>query len=122
MRVKSVFTEVETLLCRNKMRDVSPLALEIHVRAVGRSVRTANPAFISDAGLDSIAPGHVTTMAAVELCLAGLWHRTTNGYGGYVIADPELIDHMAEVRVLRRFKAACRKLWQELNSERFMPF
>ncbi|WP_319452775.1 MULTISPECIES: hypothetical protein [unclassified Mycobacterium] len=121
MRVKSVFTEVETLLCRNNMRDVSPLALEIHVRAVGRSVRTANPAFISDAGLDAIAPGHATTMAAVELCLAGLWHRTTNGYGGYVIADAELIDYMAEVPVLRRFKVFCRKLWRELNSEKFIP-
>ena len=107
--MKSVFIEVEALSRRNNLRSVSPLALEIHVRAVGRSVRTANPALISDAGLDAIAPGHVTTMAAVELCLAGLWHRTTNGYGGYVIADPELIDHMAEVRVLRRFKAACRR-------------
>jgi hypothetical protein len=121
MRVKSVFTEVETLLCRNNMRDVSPLALEIHVRAVGHSVRTANPAFISDASLDAIAPGHVTTMAAVELCLAGLWHRTTNGYGGYVIADAELIDYMAEVPALRQFKAFCRKLWRELNSEKFIP-
>ena len=121
MRVKSVFIEVETLLCRNKFRDVSPLALEIHVRAVGRSVRTANPAFISDAGLDAIAPGHVTTLAAVELCLAGLWARSTNGYGGYVIADPELIDHMSEVPVLRRIKAAFRRLWRELNSEKFIP-
>ncbi|WP_319448327.1 MULTISPECIES: hypothetical protein [unclassified Mycobacterium] len=121
MRVKSVFTEVETLLCRNNMRDVSPLALEIHVRAVSRSVRTANPAFISDAGLDAIAPGHVTTMAAVELCLAGLWHRTTNGYGGYVIADGELIDHLAELPLLRGIKAACRRLWRELNSEKVIP-
>jgi hypothetical protein len=121
MRVKSVFTEVETLLCRNNMRDVSPLALEIHVRAVSRSVRTANPAFISDAGLDAIAPGHVTTMAAVELCLAGLWHRTTNGYAGYVIADGELIDHLAELPLLRGIKAACRRLWRELNSEKVIP-
>ena len=121
MRVKSVFIEVETLLCRNNFRDVSPLALEIHVRAVGRSVRTANPAFISDAGLDAIAPGHVTTLAAVELCLARLWDRSTNGYGGYVIADPELIDHMSEIPVLRRIKAAFRRLWQELNSEKFIP-
>ncbi len=121
MRLKSVFIEVEALSSRNNLRSVSPLALEIHVRAVGRSVRTANPALISDAGLDAIAPGHVTTMAAVELCLAGLWHRTTNGYGGYVIADPELIDHMAEVRVLRRFKAACRRWWRDLNSEKSIP-
>jgi hypothetical protein len=121
MRVKSVFTEVETLLCRNNLRDVSPLALEIHVRTVARTVRTANPAFISDAGLDAIAPGHVTTMAAVELCLAGLWHRTSNGYGGYVIADGDLIDHMTAPSVVRRIKAVARRVWQELNSEKIIP-
>jgi hypothetical protein len=121
MRTKSVFTQVESLLCRDDFRDVTPLALEIHVRAVARSVRTANPAFISDAGLDAIAPGPVTTLAAVELCLAGLWHRTTGGYGGYVISDSDLIDHMAELPVLRRLKDVCRRWWRELNSERFIP-
>ena len=100
---------------------VSALALEIHVRAVARTVRTANPTFISDAGLDLIAPGPVTTMAAVELCLAGLWQRTTNGYGGYVIADTDLIDHMAVPSVVRRVKAACHSLWRELNSEKVIP-
>jgi predicted PolB exonuclease-like 3'-5' exonuclease len=75
----------------------------------------------ASAGLDAIAPGNVTTMAAVELCLAGLWHRTTNGYGGYVIADAELIDHMAQVPLLRGFKAVCRRVWRELTSERFIP-
>jgi hypothetical protein len=121
MRTKSVFSEVETLLCRDAFRYVSPLALEIHVRTVGRTVRTANPAFVSDAGLDAIAPGRVTTMAAVELCLAGLWHRTATGYGGYVIADADLIDHMSTSSVLRRVKAACQSLWRELNSERVIP-
>jgi hypothetical protein len=121
MRTKTVFTQVETLLCRDDFRDVTPLALEIHVRAVARSVRTANPAFISDTGLDAIAPGPVTTLAAVELCLAGLWHRTAGGYGGYVISDSDLIDHMAELPVLRRLKDVCRRWWRELNSERFIP-
>jgi hypothetical protein len=121
MRTKSVFTEVEALLCRDEFRYVSPLALEIHVRAVGRSVRGANPAFISDTGLDAIAPGPVTTLAAVELCLAGIWHRTGSGYGGYVISDDALIDHLAEVPLLRKVKAALRGLRRELNSERFIP-
>jgi hypothetical protein len=121
MRNRTVFTEVETLRSRTKRPSVSALALEIHVRAVARTVRTANPAFISDAGLDAIAPGRVTTMAAVELCLAGLWHRTTNGYGGYVIADADLIDHMTVPSSIRRIKAACRRLWRELNSEKVIP-
>lgn len=121
MRTKAVFSEVETLLCRDPFRYVTPLALEIHVRAVARSVRSANPAFISDAGLDAIAPGNVTTMAAAELCVAGIWHRTGGGYGGYVIADDELIDHLAEMPVLRRIKDVCRRWWRELNSERFIP-
>jgi hypothetical protein len=121
MRTKTVFTEVEALLCRDELRYVSPLALEIHVRAVARSVRGANPAFISDTGLDAVAPGPVTTLAAVELCLAGVWHRTSSGYGGYVISDDALIDHLSEVPLLRKVKAALRRLRQELNSERFIP-
>lgn len=121
MRTKTVFTEVETLLCRDAFQYVSPVALEIHVRAVARSVRSANPAFISDAGLDAIAPGPVTTLAAADLCLAGMWHRTSGGYGGYVIADDELIDYLAEVPLLRRVKAVARRWWRELNSERFIP-
>lgn len=112
MRNKTVSTQVEALLCRAEFRDVSPLALEIHVRAVSRSVRSANPTFISDAGLDAVAPARVTTMAAVELCLAGLWHRSTGGYGGYVIADDDLIDHLSDVPVLRRIKAACLRVWR----------
>jgi hypothetical protein len=112
MRVKRVFIEVEALQARKEPCHVSARSLELHVRAVGRSVRTANPTFISDAGLDAIAPGHVSTMAAVELCLAGLWHRTTTGYGGYIIDDPDLVDRMAEIRTLRRFKAAFRRFWR----------
>lgn len=111
MRTKAVFTEVETLLCRDSFRYVSPLALEIHVRAVARSVRSANPAFISDAGLNAIAPGNVTTLAAAELCIAGVWHRSEGGYGGYVITDDELIGHLAEWSLVRRIKGAWNRWW-----------
>src|SRR4051812_14451680 len=108
MRSRTVFTQVETLLCRTEFRDVSPLALELHVRAAARSVRTASPTFISDAGLDAIAPGPVTTMAAIDLCLAGLWQRSSNGYGdqgdqgGYVITDAALVAPLATAPLLRR--------------------
>jgi hypothetical protein len=115
MHDKAVLVEVEAL--RERLREgraLSPLALEIHVRAVGHSVHTAFPAFIPDDGLDAIAPGHVTTMAALELCLAEVWHRASDGY---VIADFDLIEHMSEGFV-RRF---ARKVWRELNSEKFIP-
>ena len=121
MRTKTVFTEVEALLCRDEFRWVTPLALEIHVRAVARSVRGADPAFISDRDLDSTAPGPVTTLAAVELCLAGVWHRTSSGDGGYVVSDDALIDHLSEPPLLRRVRAALRGLRRELTSERFIP-
>ena len=74
---------------------MSPLALEIHVRAVDHSVHTECPAFISDTSLDGIAPARVTTMAALELCLAEVWHRAQDGY---VIADFDLIDHLSVSR------------------------
>jgi hypothetical protein len=118
MRDKVIYAEIETLRERGKAPSLSPLALEIHVRAVDHSVHTTYPAFISDEGLDAIAPARVTTMAALELCLADVWHRAKDGY---VIADFDLIDHMSASPTRRRLYAACRRLWRELNSERFIP-
>jgi hypothetical protein len=122
MHDKAVLLEVEALReRRRKGPTLSPLALEIHVRAVGHSVHTAFPAFISDDGLDAIAPGHITTMAALELWLADVWHRASDGY---VIADFDLIDHMSAGPVRRWARSAvdgCRRVWRQLNSERFIP-
>ena len=118
MRDDAIYAEVETLRERGKGPVLTPMALEIHVRAVDHTVHTTCPAFISDDALDAIAPGRVTTMAALELCLAEVWHRAKDGY---VIADFDLIDHMSEGPTRRRLRAACRRLWRELNSERFIP-
>jgi hypothetical protein len=118
MRDKVVYAEIETLRGRGKGAALSPVALEIHVRAVDHTVHTMWPAFISDEGLDAIAPARVTTMAALELCLAEVWHRAKDGY---VIADFDLIDHMSASPARRRVQAACRRLWRELNSEKFIP-
>jgi hypothetical protein len=129
MREKAVFVEVEALRGRKSGRVVSPVALEIHVRAVDHSVRTACPAFITDDGLNSIASGQVTTMAALELCLAGLWHRAKNGY---VVSDFDLIDHMSACEARRRLRSmrslwarraldACRRSWDAINRENFIP-
>ncbi|MDT5016250.1 MAG: hypothetical protein QOD39_2410 [Mycobacterium sp.] len=97
---------------------VSPGALEIHVRAGRASVRTDCPAFVSDACLDTIAPGQVTTMAALELCMAGLWDRAR---GGYVIADFDLIDRLSVAPPWRWIRSACHRLWVALNSESVIP-
>jgi hypothetical protein len=107
------------LRVRAKAPALSPIALEIHVRAVDHTVHTTCPAFISDEALDAIAPARVTTMAALELCLAEVWHRAKDGY---VIADFDLIDHMSESPTRRHLLAFCRRLWRELNSEKFIPF
>jgi hypothetical protein len=129
MREKSVYTEVATLRARTSAPTVSPVALEIHVRAIARTVHTAFPAFIADEDLDAVASGQVTTIAALELCLAGMWHRAKDGY---VVSDFDFIDHMAAGPVrrgLRRVRArwtrttvsACRHAWEVLNRDNFVP-
>jgi hypothetical protein len=95
---------------------VSQPALEIHVRAVASSVRTDCPVFISDDTLDEIAPAHLNTIAALELCLAGLWDRAS---GGYVISDLHLIERLSG---RRRVATVLRRWWAALNRDNFIPF
>lgn len=129
MHEKAVFTEVETLRRRTAVAAVSTSALEIHVRAVEHSADSIYPAFIPDDALDEIAAGPVTTMAALELCLAGLWHRAKDGY---VVADFDLIEHMSGGPLRRRLRSArtrwtakivgaCRTSWEVLNRDNFVP-
>ena len=113
-----VFTEVAALRADTARPVVSPAALEVHVRAVCHLAQSTRAQFIDDAGLDAIASGPVTTMAAIELCLAGWWRRLD---GGYVVVDQELIDALSHGRARRRLGAALRRVWTELNSERFIP-
>lgn len=114
----AVFMEVATLRAKPTGRDVSLSALEMHVRVVDHTVHTVSPEFISDRGLDVVAPGPVTTMAAIELCLVGWWRRID---GGYVISDDELIRQMSHSSLTRRFSATFRRLWKALNSESVIP-
>jgi hypothetical protein len=118
MRDSAVYAEIVTLRDRRRALTLSPLALEIHVRAVDHSVHTECAAFISDTSLDGIAPARITTMAALELCLAEVWHRAKDGY---VIADVDLIEHLSVSRTRRRLRSVLHRLWRELNSERFIP-
>jgi hypothetical protein len=111
---KALLAEMGALRDSGRGAHVSAPALEIHVRAVDQSVRTSCPAFVSDELLDKVAPGSVTTIAALELCLAGLWLRVN---GGYSVDDADLIAHLSVGRV-RRW---ARRAWQYLNSEPVIP-
>ena len=100
---------------------MSAAALEIHVRAVARNARTDYPAFVGYADLDAVAPGSVSTLAAVELCLAGLWIQARDGY---VVTDNDLIARLSAGPVDRMLGAtarALRRVWRALNEERFIP-
>ncbi|MET0455944.1 MAG: hypothetical protein ABW137_29240 [Mycobacterium sp.] len=118
MNDRMVFTEVAALRADTSRPVVSVAALEVHVRAVCHLAHTTRAQFLDDASLDEIASGYVTTMAAIELCLAGWWRRLD---GGYLIVDQELIDALAQPQARRRLGAAVRRLWTALNSERFIP-
>jgi hypothetical protein len=115
---RSMSFEVEALRADRSRPVLSPASLEIHVRVVDHLAHTTGSNFVADAGLDGLAPGRVTTMAAIELSLAGWWRRLD---GGYLIVDQELIDAMSHSPLWRRFAASCRRLWTTLNSETVIP-
>lgn len=118
---RMVFFEVEALRADGSRPVLSPASLEIHVRVVDFLAHTTGSNFIADDRLDTLAPGRVTTMAAIELTLAGWWRRLDGGSGGYVIVDQELIDAMARSPRWRRLGVNCRRLWKALNSESVIP-
>jgi hypothetical protein len=118
VRDKAVYDEVAVLRTKTRTKNVSPAALEVHVRAVDRSVRTDCPVFISDALLDEIASAQVSTMAALELSLAGLWGRAD---GGYVMFDLNLIDRLGSSAVRHRVISALRRSWRAINRDNFIP-
>ena len=102
---------------------VEPYALQIHLKgkpgvaeriaaAEGTNDGARATAFIADERLDSVGPGRVTTMAALELCLAGLWYRASDGY---VIADLDLVERLAEPVGRRRMRAIGRFLREYLS-------
>ena len=115
---RSVFFEVEALRADRSRPVLSPASLEVHVRVIDHLAHGTGSNFIADEVLDTLAHGRVTTMAAIELSLAGWWRRLD---GGYVIVDQELIAAMSHSPVRRRFAAACRRLWKTLNSETVIP-
>jgi hypothetical protein len=126
VRDKVVRHEVATLRGSERFLAVSPVALEIYVRAIDRSVHTRRPAFVPDTTLDALAPGHVTTIAALELCLAGLWHRAMDGY---VVSDLDLVERLSAgavrrtgLRWMHRVKTLIVRCWHAVNRDNFIPF
>ncbi len=111
MRDSVVFAQVKTLQSMRRTARVSAGALEIHVRAVADRIGSAYPAFVPDERLDAIAPGRVTTMAAIELCMAGMWYRAADGY---VVADLDLIERIARPTPRRWMRAVGRFLREYL--------
>jgi hypothetical protein len=129
VRDSAVFAEVTVLQRKPRAQFISIAALEVHVRAIAQSAGTDSPAFVGYTDLDAIAPGPVSTMAAVELCLAKLWVQSV---GGYVVTDTELIERMstrsldpwsrrAALRLTHSASRALRRIWRVLNEERFIP-
>lgn len=107
MRDSVVFAQVKSLQSMRRTAQLSAGALEIHVRAVVDRIGSPYPAFVPDERLDAIAPGRVTTMAALELCMAGMWYRATDGY---VIADLDLVERLGEPPRRRWLRATGRFL------------
>ena len=129
MQDRAVFAEIAVLQRKPHGRLVSAAALEVHVRAVARSIHTDYPAFVGYTDLDAVAPGQVSTLAAVELCLAGLWIQAKDGY---VVTDNELIRRLsggavewwlrhAVSGITHATSRGLRKAWHALNEERFIP-
>lgn len=83
---------------------VSRAALRLHVYAILASIETGNAGFVSDGYLDSVAVD--TSLAAIELCTAGLWERAA---GGYDVLETETFRVASEVhRQLEELSARCR--------------
>ncbi|MCV7419565.1 hypothetical protein H7K45_03345 [Mycobacterium yunnanensis] len=118
MKDESVFSEVTSLRADGPRAVLSTSALEVHVRVVDHLAHTTRSKFVTDEVLDTLVHGRVSTMAAIELSLAGWWRRID---GGYVVVDQELIDAMSRHPARRRIGRTCRRLWSFLNSESVIP-
>lgn len=83
---------------------VSRAALRLHVYAILASIESGDPGFVSDGYLDSVTVD--TSLAAIELCTAGLWERAE---GGYDVLETETFRVASEVhRQLEELSAHCR--------------
>jgi hypothetical protein len=57
---------------------VSRTALRLHVYAILASIEAGHPGLVTDEYLNAVTAE--TSVAAIELCTAGLWERSDRGY------------------------------------------
>lgn len=72
---------------------ISRSALRLHTYAILVSIEVGHAGYISDDYLNAISVE--TTVAALELTLAGLWQRDQ---GGYRVSEPETLRVAREVQ------------------------
>jgi hypothetical protein len=83
---------------------VSRAALRLHVYAILASVEAGRPGLVTDQYLDAVTVD--TSVAALELCTAGLWKRVEDGYE---VLETETLRVAGEVhRQLDQLAARCR--------------
>ena len=85
-------------------RVVSRSALRLHVYAILASIEAGRPGFVTDTYLNAVTVD--TSLAAIELCTAGLWERADDGY---TVLESETFRVASEVhRQLEDLSAQCR--------------
>lgn len=83
---------------------VSRAALQLHVYAILASIEAGRPGRITDDYLDRVTVD--TSLAAIELCTAGLWARVEDGY---TVLESETFRVALEVhRQLEELSERCR--------------
>lgn len=73
---------------------LSRAAMHLHTFGVLSSIETGEPGFVSDDYLDAISVE--TSITALELCVSGLWERTS---GGYLVADADTLSVAEQIHV-----------------------
>lgn len=71
---------------------LSRAAMHLHTFGVLSSIEAGNPGFVSDRYLNAISAE--TSITALELCLAGLWERTSCGYR---VSDADTLSVAAQI-------------------------
>jgi hypothetical protein len=77
--------------------------MHLHTFGVLSSIEAGNPGFVADRYLNAISAE--TSITALELCLAGLWERTTCGYH---VSDADTLSVAQQIYgQLRDLDSAC---------------
>lgn len=84
---------------------LSRAAMHLHTFGVLSSIEAGNPGFVSDRYLNAITTD--TSISALELCLSGLWERTSCGYR---VSDADTLSVAEQIHgQLHDLAARCRR-------------